>query len=84
MTNYGQQDASQQDELRGRLALSPTGRQLARDGSFVKATYTTDPAKVLIAPGDGVQVLWDDTAGSGHVFDCTFLRSTGWLYVQIS
>jgi len=65
------------ESLAGRMNASPTGRQMANDGSFVKAIYTVDPALALISPANGLEVTWDD---AGVIKDCKFARETGWKY----
>lgn len=78
-SDYGQRDVSQAagDELAGRLRMSPTGRQLSSDGSFVLGLYTSDPASALIAPPDGTCVLWNN---AGVLTLAAFTRATGWKY----
>lgn len=65
------------DDLRGRMAMSPPGRQLALDGSFVLSGFTQDPANVLLSPPDNTLVLWDN---AGTLTLASFTRSTGWQY----
>ncbi len=65
------------DDLRGRMASSPTGRQLASDGSFVLSGFTQDPAQVLLSPSDNTMVLWDNV---GVLTLASFTRATGWKY----
>lgn len=80
--DYGQRDASSQgdaDELRARMAMSPTGRQLVSDGSHVESVYLSDPADLIISPGDGLSVLWYD-ADTDTLKRAAFTRVTGWRY----
>lgn len=83
---FGYRDTSQDapsDDLRYRMMASPTGRQLAGDGSFVFAVYDTDPTVALLSPPNGTTVMWED-AGTGDRFISTFLRATGWKSVQVA
>ena len=76
-TGFRDTSAEPADDLRGRMSLSPTGRQLASDGSFVLGLYTADPADALISPPDGTCVLWNN---SGTLTIAAFTRATGWAY----
>lgn len=80
--DYGQRDAAQgsADDLRGRMAMSPTGRQLISDGSFVLSVYESDPADTLIAPANGTLVWWY-AADTDTLKQCGFTRASGWRYV---
>lgn len=75
----GFQDTSQVpgDDLRYRMSMSPTGRQIVLDGSFVLALYTDDPADAIISPPDGTCVLWSN---AGTLTLASFTRATGWQY----
>lgn len=81
----GYRDTSQgpQDDLRYRMMASPTGRQMASDGSFVFAVYPSDPTQAILSPPDGTAVMWEDEA-TGDRFISTFLRATGWKSTQLS
>ncbi len=68
------------DDLRGRMASSPTGRQLVSDGSFVLSGFTQDPAGVLLSPPDNTAVLWDN---GGALTLAAFTRAAGWQYTVL-
>jgi hypothetical protein len=85
MNDYGQRQPAQgTDELRGRMAMSPTGLQIVSDGSLAIAVYTTDPATAMLSPENGHTVIWDDTAGSGTVYLASFVRGIGWMKVVMT
>lgn len=78
--NYGQQDAGQnRDDLRGRLAMSPTGRQLAIDGSFVAQGTSGDPTDEFLSPPENFVVLRNN---SGTLEWWGFTRDTGWQHIS--
>jgi hypothetical protein len=67
--------ADYSDALRRAMSQSPTGTQMAIDGTFVLSVYTDDPADVLLQPANGTVVMWDD-AGTLRLRGYT--RATGW------
>lgn len=67
--------------LRGRMAASPTGRQLSIDGSFLLPLYTDDPADALLSPAEGLTVLWKDGATRKIA---SYTRAGGWEYVALA
>lgn len=84
-TTWGARDieADPLDKTQQALRQSPTGLQLSIDGSFVLATYSTDPTMSILSPPDGKTVLWEDPV-TGDRFISTFLRATGWKSVQVT
>lgn len=67
------------DDIRYRMMSSPTGRQLARDGSFVREIVTFDPAD----PSANLTQVWPN--GSSVLYDragtlesWSYTRATGW------
>lgn len=78
--NY--QDVTQRpDDLRARMLLSPTGRQLAVDGSLSLAVYTDDPTTAIPSPAQGATVLWND---AGTLKLGAYTRETGWKFVALT
>jgi hypothetical protein len=57
------------------IRQSPTGSQMAIDGSFVVSLYADDPANALLSPPDGTVVMWND---SGTLRLRGYTRDTGW------
>jgi hypothetical protein len=82
--NIGYRDTSGMpaDDLRGRMSMSPSGRQIATDGNFVFPIVPFDPATARsnateIYP-DGSPVIYV-RAGVQEMW--TFTRATGWEQV---
>ena len=73
-----QSDANSMAALRWRLSQSPTGRQLAIDGSFILPLEDDDPGTSDKIPADGTIVMYDD---SGTLELWGFTRATGWQQV---
>jgi hypothetical protein len=67
--------------LARQMSQSPTGRQLALDGSLILSVYTDDPGDGLLSPSDGTAVVWNN---AGVLTLCVYTRSTGWKYRTLS
>lgn len=78
MNDFGYRDvvAAPVDRLAWTLRNSPTGNQLAIDGSFVLPYTTTNPSLSILSPSEGTAWLWND---SGTLRVRAYSRATGWM-----
>jgi len=66
-------------DLRGRLTMTPTGRNLLA-GADAEFVFDADPTGTVGSWPDGARGIWPD--GAGNIMIGRFLRSTGWCSVQ--
>ncbi len=81
--NYGQRDASTAiDDLRGRMSMSPTGRQLASDGNLIAPLFDGDPS--LNTANIPPQVTFGFWIDGTSLWLSAFTRETGWTSVELT
>lgn len=74
--------SSPADTLPYRMAMSPTGRQLAIDGGLVAPVFASDPSlNTVNVPPDGTFGFW---VSGTSLFMSAFTRETGWVSAELT